>query len=521
MIRNFAVVGSGQATRERLTAALAAAPDMAVYRIGRGADPLPVSATFDPSDQPGCRSLLDWFERGAPSGAVLLVDDWALCVEFDADLDRSVGWIAAFGPARGVQVVVTARKWADLPEGLKRHLHGEAADFLGLHGIETDLSNKYERRDLKAAVGHDERGWPVYLHIDVDGDGYSGTYLGPAAQREQKLLAALLGLMVTHSSTDLNICCFDPKNTGVFDGLDAAPHVTFSLNGDTTNEVLERFRVGLEGELNRRQQLVHNADGCRNFHDYREKQRAGANLDPLPALLVCVDSAEVLMERLPRFKDTLDALVSAGRVMGVYLLFSGETFPEQLRARMPEWPSGVPPFDLEEWVDVLPGALAGSSPPAHQIALPSLHANQVGLTLDMLPPGAIGVVDKPFQQRRDVIVPAFTEQGRYGAIVGKPGTGKSTALRTLATVLGDELPNYQLLDGPGEPLDPERHIVVTARSWDQVPAFIRQSLGFAIEFRLDDPATSLLGKQQAALVPDLPGFGLTLPDGLQSQIAMP
>ena len=74
MIRNFAVVGPGQATRERLTAALAAAPDMAVYRIGRGADPLPVSATFDPADQPGCRSLLDWFERGAPSGAVLLVE---------------------------------------------------------------------------------------------------------------------------------------------------------------------------------------------------------------------------------------------------------------------------------------------------------------------------------------------------------------------------------------------------------------------------------------------------------------
>src|SRR5687767_9417112 len=148
VIRNFAVVGPWQATRERLTAALAAAPDMAVYRIGRGADPLPVSATFDPSDQPGCRSLLDWFERGAPAGAVLLVDDWGLCFEQDPELDRVVEWIAAFGPAQGVQVVVTARQWSDLPDRLRRRLHGEATDFLALHEVDADLSNKYRCHDL-------------------------------------------------------------------------------------------------------------------------------------------------------------------------------------------------------------------------------------------------------------------------------------------------------------------------------------------------------------------------------------
>ncbi len=494
---------------------------MAVYRIGRGADPLPVSATFDPSDQAGCRSVLDWFERGAPSGAVLLVDDWALCVEHDAELDQVVEWIAAFGPSRGVQVVVTARKWSDVPARLRRHLHGEATDFLALHEIEADLSNKHQRRDLRTAVGSDQRGWPVYLHIAAGADGYSGTYLGTAAQREQKLLAALLGLMATHSSKDLNIGCLDMKNTGVFDGLSPAPHVAFSLTADDSDEILERFRIGLDSELNRRQELVHKAGGCRNYNDYRDKRDENPGLEPLPVLLVCVDSAEVLIERNPRFKDTLDALTGAGRVMGVCLLFSGDAFPEQLRARAPEWPSATPPYDLEEWAETLPQALVGSGPPAHTLVLPPLHQNPVGLTLDMLPPGAMGIVDIPFEQRRAVFVPGFTEEARYGAIVGKPGTGKSTALRTLATVLGDELPNYQLLDGPGEPLDPARHIVVTARSWAEVPSFIMKNLGFAIEFRLDDPAKSLLDARQAALVPDLPGFGLTFPGRVQSQIAMP
>jgi hypothetical protein len=476
---------------------------MAVYRIGRGADPLPVSATFDPADQPGCRSLLDWFERGAPSGAVLLVDDWGLCFDLDRELDRTVEWIAAFGPARGVQVVVTARKWAVLPDRLRRHLHGEATDFLGLHEIEPDLGNKHQRHDLKAAIGSDDRGWPVYL--DISADGPNGTYLGPAAVREQRLLAALLGLMVTHSSKDLNFGLFDMKNIGVFDGLDAAPHVSIALSGEDDDELFERLQDGLAGELDRRQQLV----------------RSGETLDTLPALLICVDSAEVLIERHPGYRDVLESLTRAGRGLGVHVLYSGDAFPAALPFQVPEWPSSIPPYDIEEWAEVLPPALIGSGPAAHALVLPPLHRTHVDLTLAMLPPGGIGLVDKPFEQRRDVLFPAFTEELRHGAIVGKPGTGKSTTLRTLATVLGNDVVRYQLLDGPGEPLDPQRHIVVTARSWDQVPPFIRNSLAFAVEFRLDDPSTSLVDPGQAARVPDRPGFGLSVPHRLHAQIALP
>jgi hypothetical protein len=525
VIRNFAVVGPGQATRERLTAALGAAPNISVYRIGRGADPLPVSATFDPADQPGCRSLLDWFERGAPAGAVLLVDDWELCAGLDPELDRTVEWIAAFGPARGVQTVVTARKWAAVPDRLRKHLHGEATDFLALHGIEPDLSNKYGRRDLKAAVGSDERGWPMYLHISVDGNGYLGSYLGPAAQREQKLLAALLGLMVTHSSADLNFGLFDMKNIGVFDGLEHAPHTSFSLNGDTSDKTFERFLLGLEGELRRRQELVHRAGRCRNFHDYRDKLRAGEALEPLATLLICIDSAEVLIERLPRFKDALNAIVGAGRVLGMYVLYSGDAFPEGTRVRSPEWPSGVPPYDLEEWAEVLPKALAGSGPPARQVVLPSLHESHLDLRLDVLPPGAIGLVDEQWEQRRP-LVPAFDAQRPFGVIVGKAGSGKTTALRALARALGDDLPKYQLLDGPGEQFAPERFVVLTARSWDEVPSFVWNTMSFVLEFRLDDPARSMMDDDLAAGVPDRPGHCLAFcldfyPNRFPAQIALP
>ncbi|GLY48542.1 hypothetical protein [Lentzea sp. NBRC 102530] len=488
MIRNFAVVGPGRATRETLTTALAAAPDMAVYRIGRGADPLPVSASFDPADQPGCRSLLDWFERGAPSGAVLLVDDWELCADLDPELATTIEWIAAFGPPRGVQVVVTARKWGALPDQLRRQLHGEATDFLALHGIEADLTGIHQRDDLLAAIGSDARGWPVYLDITT-----CGSCVGPAAQREQLLLAALLGLMATHSSVHLNLALFDLKNIGVFDGLDAAPHVAFALTGEDDAALFERFRDGLAGEVARR------------------REHTG---EPLPALLVCIDSAEVLLERFPGYQDVLEQL-TAGRALGVHVLFSGDTFPV---SHPPAWPSAIPPHDLEEWADVLPGSLAGTSPPAHVPVPPPLPQD---LTLDVLPPGGIGLLDVPLEQRRDVLFHGFTAELRHGAIVGKPGTGKTTTLRTLAAVLGDDLGRFQLLDGPGEPLDLQRHIIVTAYTWEQVPPFIRENLAFGIEFRLDDPGGSIVDVDEAGKVPDRPGFGLSVPHRLHARIARP
>ncbi len=488
VIRNFAVVGPGQATRERLTAALQAAPDMAVYRIGRGADPLPVSATFDPADQPGCRSLLDWFERGAPKGAVLLVDDWALCFEQDPGLDRTVEWIAAFGPPRGVQVVVTARKWADVPPRLRAHLHGEPTDFLALHGIDADLSDMWQRSDLTAAAGVDGRGWPVHLRMGIGGAVHLGT--------PDQLQSVLLGLMATHSAEHLQYLFIDGNGSGVFEPLSFASQVAHSVT-PADAAAFPRLVDALAGELGRRQ----------------EAKKRG---EPSPDLLVCVDGPEALFHIEPLFREILLAVLRAGRALGMHVLYSSGD--PQTPYELPEWPLATPTYDLVEMLELLPHAPGAG--PAREIMLPPLGHDGEPLTLDMLPPGALGVVDKPYEHRRDVLVPHFTTELRHGAIVGAPGTGKSTALRTLAAVLGD-LGAYQLLDGPGEPLDPQRHIVVTARTWDQVPPFIRDSLALGIELRLDDPATSLVNPRRAATVPDLPGIGLSVRDKTAVQIAVP
>ncbi|MDT0318749.1 type VII secretion protein EccCa [Streptomyces millisiae] len=84
----------------------------------------------------------------------------------------------------------------------------------------------------------------------------------------------------------------------------------------------------------------------------------------------------------------------------------------------------LPPLDTPEPLDALLGDLAvregrgfGSSP-----ARPPLTA-------------PIGVVDRPFHQRRDPLVLDLTGAGGHVAVVGGPLSGKSTALRALVTSL--------------------------------------------------------------------------------------
>ncbi|MBX7270173.1 type VII secretion protein EccCa [Micromonospora sp. Llam7] len=108
----------------------------------------------------------------------------------------------------------------------------------------------------------------------------------------------------------------------------------------------------------------------------------------------------------------------------------------------------------ESVLDILVGRLAGRGKPAHQVWLPPLAEPP---TLDqLLPPMtadpsrgvtvahagllgelqvAVGIVDKPFEQRRDVLWFDLAGSAGHAVIVGGPQSGKSTVLRTVVTSL--------------------------------------------------------------------------------------
>ncbi len=93
-------------------------------------------------------------------------------------------------------------------------------------------------------------------------------------------------------------------------------------------------------------------------------------------------------------------------------------------------------------LDAVLDGVAGHGAPAHQVWLPPLTDSP---TLDMLAPCAdqriltvpIGVVDNPYEQRRDPLVVELDGPAGNVALVGAPRSGKSTALRTMLLALAE------------------------------------------------------------------------------------
>ncbi|NJC69179.1 type VII secretion protein EccCa [Planosporangium thailandense] len=125
-------------------------------------------------------------------------------------------------------------------------------------------------------------------------------------------------------------------------------------------------------------------------------------------------------------------------------------------APVPELPQApaAPVAEGESLLDILAGRLAGQGIPAHQVWLPPLATppslDEVVGPVAVDPARGLSVanpqlrgrlqvpvalVDKPFEQRRDLLWLQLDGAAGHVAVVGGPQSGKSTALRTLITGL--------------------------------------------------------------------------------------
>lgn len=101
-------------------------------------------------------------------------------------------------------------------------------------------------------------------------------------------------------------------------------------------------------------------------------------------------------------------------------------------------------------LDLIVDRLVGQGPPAHEVWLPPLNepptmdtilvpldvTEDRGLTVPGNPYNGklvipVGIVDKPFEQKRDLLVADFAGASGHGAVVGGPQSGKSTMLRSI------------------------------------------------------------------------------------------
>ena len=118
-------------------------------------------------------------------------------------------------------------------------------------------------------------------------------------------------------------------------------------------------------------------------------------------------------------------------------------------------------------LDAMLDRLADQGPAAHQVWLPPLAESP---TLDVLMPAAprraltvpIGMVDSPYEQRRDPLVVELDGAAGNVAIVGAPASGKSAALRTMMLALAEHHDpadvGFYCLDFGGGALSSLRHL---------------------------------------------------------------
>ncbi|MFJ1707994.1 type VII secretion protein EccCa [Kitasatospora sp. NPDC088346] len=405
------------------------------------------------------------------------------------------------------------------------------------------------REKLRVPLGVGTNGEYVWLDIkeaSLEGMGPHGMCVGATGSGKSEVLRTLvLALAVTHSSEILNFVLADFKGGATFAGMSEMPHtaaVITNLEGEAT--LIDRMRDAIEGEMNRRQELLRAAGNYANINEYERARAAGAALDPLPSLVMIIDEFSELLTAKPDFIDLFIQIGRIGRSLGMHMLLAsqrleegklrgldtflsyrlglrtfsaaesraaigvpdayhlppvpgvgylkfGSDVMERFRAAYVSGPyrppgqqrtsggatvtaqpvlftaSEVPIVEpvveevveeveeiddslLDTMLDVFVARMLSQGPPAHQVWLPPLEEPP---SVDQLVPplqatadrgltspeyGAlgrlvvpVGIVDKPRDQRRDVLYQDYSGAAGHGLIVGGPRSGKSTMIRTM------------------------------------------------------------------------------------------
>jgi S-DNA-T family DNA segregation ATPase FtsK/SpoIIIE len=435
-----------------------------------------------------------------------------------------------------------------------------ALDFTDLMGIGDpgafDPSRAWRRmapqERLRIPIGIGESGEPVILDLKeaaMGGMGPHGLCIGATGSGKSEVLRTLvLALLVTHSSEGINFILSDFKGGATFAGMSNVPHVAAvitNLADDLT--MVDRMRDAIMGEMNRRQETLRDSGNYKNIHDYERARAAGAQLEPMPNLVIILDEFSEMLTQKPDFLDVFLQIGRIGRSLGVHLLLASQRLEEgKLRGLdtylsyrlglktfnaaesrvvlgvpdafyLPSIPgSGYLKFDtdmqrfkaayvsgpyrpagqvqgerkldhrrptvftalyqqppevreqveaapvvvedddavVDTVLDVICRRLEGQGPPAHQVWLPPLAEPP---TLDQLLPGLrvtperglhasefrglgrlivpIGIVDKPLEQKRDLMYVDLSAAAGHAVVVGGPRSGKSTTLRTMISAL--------------------------------------------------------------------------------------
>jgi len=210
-------------------------------------------------------------------------------------------------------------------------------DFMGLIGISDigrlDFGHLWQPRSdrafLRVPLGVDDSGAVVLVDLKESaqlGMGPHGLCVGATGSGKSEVLRTMvMALMATHSPEDLSFVLVDFKGGASFAPFEGVPHVSgiiTNLRDDAS--LIERAYKSLEGEVQRRQQVLKDAGNIANITDYRLHRSQKPEMAPLPHLFVIIDEFGELLNERPDFIDLFLSIGRIGRSIGVHLLLSSQ-----------------------------------------------------------------------------------------------------------------------------------------------------------------------------------------------------
>ena len=160
--------------------------------------------------------------------------------------------------------------------------------------------------------------------------GPHGLVIGATGSGKSEFLRTLvLGLVMTHSSEQLNLVLVDFKGGATFAGMADMPHVSAVITNLADELTLvDRMQDALSGEMTRRQELLRDAGNYASIRDYEKARANGEPLEPMPSLFIVVDEFSEMLSAKPEFIDLFVAIGRLGRSLGLHLLLASQRLEE-------------------------------------------------------------------------------------------------------------------------------------------------------------------------------------------------
>jgi DNA segregation ATPase FtsK/SpoIIIE, S-DNA-T family len=208
--------------------------------------------------------------------------------------------------------------------------HTRSSGSAGKAGPDGDgLPLRPRRELLTVPVGVGLAGEPLVLDLKEAAEGGIGPHglvVGATGSGKSELLRTIVaGLAATHPPEQLAFVLVDFKGGAAFAPLAPLPQVAGLItNLQSDLSMVDRAMAALQGELARRQRLLHLAGNQPDLRAYTARRAT----DPLPYLLIVVDEFGELLAVRPEFLDMFTAIGRVGRSLGMHLLLASQRLDE-------------------------------------------------------------------------------------------------------------------------------------------------------------------------------------------------